>query len=75
MYFRLICTWKRKCCTFTWILFPLSVNSKRGIDTRVSLKEVLAEQVFKDGTRGATEWKQWIEAGTFKGHGAERKRL
>lgn len=29
---------------------------------QVSLKGVLAEQVFKDGTRGATEWKQWIEA-------------
>lgn len=37
-------------------------NSKRGLDTRVTLKGALAEQGFKGGTRGATEWNQWIEA-------------
>lgn len=41
---------------------PYIRNSKRGLDTRVSLKGALAEQGFKGGTRGATEWNQWIEA-------------
>ena len=37
---------------------PFTRNSKRGLDTRVSLKGALAEQGFKGGTRGATEWNQ-----------------
>ena len=37
-------------------------GSKRGLDTRVSLKGALAEQGFEGGTRGATEWNQWIES-------------
>ncbi len=41
---------------------PFIRNSKRGLDTRVSLKGALAEQGFPGGTRGATEWNQWIEA-------------
>ena len=41
---------------------PFIQNSKRGLDTRVSLKGALGEQGFKGGTRGATEWNQWIEA-------------
>ena len=41
---------------------PFIYNSKRGLDTRVSLKGALAEQGFKGGTRGATEWNQWMEA-------------
>ncbi len=41
---------------------PFIRGSKRGLDTRVSLKGALAEQGFKGGTRGATEWNQWIEA-------------
>lgn len=41
---------------------PFICGSKRGLDTRVSLKGALAEQGFKGGTRGATEWNQWIEA-------------
>jgi outer membrane murein-binding lipoprotein Lpp len=41
---------------------PFTRNSKRGLDTRVSLKGALAEQGFKGGTRGATEWNQWIES-------------
>ncbi len=41
---------------------PVVCNSKRGLDTRVSLKRALGEQGFKDGTRGATEWNQWIES-------------
>ena len=41
---------------------PFIQNSKRGLDTRVSLKGALAEMGFKGGTRGATEWNQWIES-------------
>ncbi len=41
---------------------PFIRNSKRGLDTRVSLKGALAEQGFKGGTRGATEWSQWMES-------------
>ncbi len=41
---------------------PFIRNSKRGLDTRVSLKGALSEQGFKGGTRGMTEWNEWIEA-------------
>ena len=41
---------------------PFIRNSKRGFDTRVSLKGALAEQGFKGGTRSATEWNQWMES-------------
>ena len=41
---------------------PFICNSKRGLDTRVSLKGVLSGQGFKGGTRGMTEWNEWIEA-------------
>lgn len=39
---------------------PYITGSKRGLDTRVSLKQALAAQGFRGGTRGATEWNQWI---------------
>jgi cell division protein FtsB len=41
---------------------PFTTGSKRGLDTRVSLKQALAAQGFKGGTRGATEWNQWVQA-------------
>lgn len=41
---------------------PFIRNSKRGLDTRVSLKGALAKQGFKGGTRSATDWNQWIES-------------
>ena len=41
---------------------PFTTGSKRGLDTRVSLKQALAEQGFKGGTRGDTEWNQWVSA-------------
>ena len=41
---------------------PFIRNSKRGLDTRVSLKGALAKQGFQGGTIEATEWNQWIEA-------------
>lgn len=39
---------------------PFTTGSKRGLDTRVSLKQALAAQGFKGGTRGNTEWNQWV---------------
>lgn len=41
---------------------PFTTGSKRGLDTRVSLKQALAAQGFKGGTRGATEWAQWVQS-------------
>jgi hypothetical protein len=41
---------------------PFTTGSKRGLETRVSLKQALAAQGFKGGTRGATEWNQWVQA-------------
>ena len=41
---------------------PFTIGSKRGLDTRVSLKQALAAQGFKGGTRGDTEWNQWVSA-------------
>lgn len=41
---------------------PFTTGSKRGLDTHVSLKQALAAQGFKGGTRGATEWNQWIQS-------------
>jgi hypothetical protein len=41
---------------------PYITGSKRGLDTRVSLKSALAAEGFTGGTRGATEWNQWIVA-------------
>lgn len=41
---------------------PFTMGSKRGLDTRVSLKQALAVQGFKGGTRGDTEWNQWVSA-------------
>lgn len=41
---------------------PITTGSKRGLETRVSLKKALNEQGFKGGTREATELNQWINA-------------
>ena len=41
---------------------PYTTGSKRGLDTRVSLKQALAAQGFKGGTRGYTEWSQWVRS-------------
>jgi len=41
---------------------PFTTGSKRGLDTRVSLRQALAAQGFKGGTRGATEWSQWVQS-------------
>lgn len=39
---------------------PFTTESKRGLDTRVSLKQALAALGFKGGTRTETEWNQWV---------------
>lgn len=41
---------------------PFITGSKRGLDTRVSLKQALAAQGIKGGTRENTEWNQWIQS-------------
>ena len=41
---------------------PFTTGSKRGLETRVSLKKALAAQGFTGGTRKETEWNQWIQA-------------
>lgn len=41
---------------------PFTTGSKRGLDTRVSLKQALAKQGVKGGSRGDTEWSQWVQS-------------
>ena len=41
---------------------PFTTGSKRGLDTRVSLKQALAAQGFTGGTRWDTEWSQWVRS-------------
>ena len=41
---------------------PFVTGSKRGLDVRVSLKQALAAQGFKGGTKGNTEWAQWVQS-------------
>ncbi len=39
---------------------PYTTGSKRGVETRVSLKQTLAAQGFKGGMRQETEWSQRV---------------
>lgn len=41
---------------------PFTTGSKRGLETRVSLKQALAAQGFKGGTRSDTECNQWVQS-------------
>lgn len=41
---------------------PFTTDSKRGLETRVTLKQALAAQGFKGGTRSETEWNQWVQS-------------
>jgi len=56
---------------------PYMTGSKRGLDTRVTLKQALAMQGFKGGSREETEWSQWVQsekevlANVMKRHGVE----
>ena len=39
---------------------PFTTNSKRGLETRVSLKKALEAQGFIGGSRSDTEWNRWV---------------
>ena len=39
---------------------PFTTNSKRGLETRVSLKKALEAQGFIGGSRSYAEWNQWV---------------
>jgi len=60
---------------------PFITGSKRGMDTRVSLKQALAAQGFAGGTKGDTEWNQWVKsekvqlACVMERHGIEWEKL
>ncbi len=41
---------------------PFTTKSKRGLDTRVSLKQALANQGFIGKSRQETEWSLWVES-------------
>ena len=41
---------------------PFTTGSKRGLDTRVSLKQALAELGFSGGSKHDTEWNQWVNS-------------
>ena len=41
---------------------PYMTGSKRGLDTRVSLKQALESRGFKGKSKSETEWNQWMES-------------
>lgn len=41
---------------------PFTTKSKRGLDTRVSLKQALANQGFIGNSKHETEWSLWVES-------------
>lgn len=41
---------------------PFTTGSKRGLETRVSLKQALKAQGFSGGSRSETEWNQWVQS-------------
>ena len=41
---------------------PFTTNSKRGLDTRVSLKQALCNQGFIGNSKHETEWSLWVES-------------
>ena len=41
---------------------PFTTGSVRGLETRVSLKKALEAQGFRGGSRGDTEWNQWVNS-------------
>ena len=60
---------------------PYITGSKRGMDTRVSLKQALAQMGFVGGTRSSTEWNLWVQrekqvlADIMREHGIEWEQL
>ena len=41
---------------------PFTTKSKRGLDTRVSLKQALSNQGFVGNSKHETEWSLWVES-------------
>ena len=41
---------------------PFTTGSKRGLDTRVSLKQALLSQGLKGTSKGDTEWNRWVQS-------------
>ena len=41
---------------------PFTTGSKHGLKTRVSLKQALAAQGFRGGSKHDTEWNQWVRS-------------
>ncbi|MCD8314320.1 MAG: plasmid recombination protein [Firmicutes bacterium] len=41
---------------------PFTTGSKRGLDTRVSLKQALANEDFAGNGKGETEWAVWVRS-------------
>ena len=41
---------------------PFTTGSKRGLDTRVSLKQALAQQGFTGQSKRQTEWNAWVNS-------------
>ncbi len=40
---------------------PFTKGSKRGLETRVSMKQALKAQGFSGGSKSDTEWNQWVQ--------------
>ena len=41
---------------------PFTTESKRGLETSVSLKQALAAQGFQGGKKRDTEWNKWVQS-------------
>ena len=41
---------------------PFTTGSKRGLETRVSMKQALKSQGFSGGSKSNTEWNQWVDS-------------
>lgn len=41
---------------------PFTTGSKRGLETRVSLRQALAQQGITGGSKSLTEWNKWIQS-------------
>lgn len=60
---------------------PYTTGSKRGLDTRVSLKQALKAQGFEESNRQETEWSLWMESEKqqlseiMERHGIQRVKL
>ena len=56
------CTWTRQRLIWHTDFVPFITGSKRGLDTRVSLKQALAAQGFKAAHGAIPRWNQWVRS-------------